>query len=135
MFTQCLKLCLPTKEFNVTKIKTSTQFSTSKILWFTIYLILYISYHCQRKMTKRRRSACDMMASSSHSDKAQRIPCTCHLANKCNSILKYRYLGGLNAQIPIVNTMTLELTSATPRSEILSAPSVVSSRFPGLMSL
>lgn len=27
------------------------------------------------------------------------------------------------------------LTSATPRSEILSAPSVVSSRFPGLMSL
>lgn len=36
-----------------------------------------------------------------------------------------------------VNTIILqpELTSATPRSEILSAPSVVSSRFPGLMSL
>lgn len=35
------------------------------------------------------------------------------------------------------NTTVLhsELTSATPRSEILSAPSVVSSRFPGLMSL
>lgn len=34
-----------------------------------------------------------------------------------------------------INTKNSELTSATPRSEILSAPSVVSSRFPGLMSL
>lgn len=35
----------------------------------------------------------------------------------------------------LTETTQPKITSATPRSEILSAPSVVSSRFPGLMSL
>lgn len=58
-----------------------------------------------------------------------------HMGHRILVAVWNRYKYKNNAAEKNTSVLHSELTSATPRSEILSAPSVVSSRFPGLMSL